>query len=88
MVLGFFAAITAARTMRTPESVLMQAAGQFRALARASLTASIVSLGVTLLLLLIAGPIYSLAGILAGELVVTARVLILSRNWMRAACPA
>ncbi|HEY3636581.1 MAG TPA: hypothetical protein VGK90_00420 [Rhizomicrobium sp.] len=88
IVLAFFAAITAARTIRTPESVLLQAAGQFRALAWASFAASIVSLGVTLALLLIAGPIYSLAGILAGELVITARILILSRNWMRVSCPA
>jgi O-antigen/teichoic acid export membrane protein len=88
LVLVFFSAITAARTFRTPESVLLQAAGEFRSLASASLAASLVSLGVTLVLLLVAGPIFSLAGVLAGEFVVTARVLILSRNWMRAACPA
>ena len=37
-------------------------------------------------LLRLAGPIFSLAGVLAGELVVTARVLSLSRNWMRVSC--
>jgi O-antigen/teichoic acid export membrane protein len=88
IVLAFFAAITAVRTLRTPESVLLQAAGQFRGLALASLAASLVSLGATFALLLLAGPIYSLAGVLAGELVVTARVLLLSRNWMRVSCPA
>jgi hypothetical protein len=88
LVLAFFAAITAARTFRTPESVLLQAAGQFRGLASASLTASLVSLAATFALLLLAGPVFSLAGVLAGELVVTARVLILSRNWMRVSCPA
>jgi putative peptidoglycan lipid II flippase len=87
-VLGFFAAITAARSLRTPESVLLQAAGQFRALAHASLWASVVSLGATLALLLLVGPVLSLAGILAGELVVTSRVLTLSRRWMREPCPA
>ncbi|HEX4079751.1 MAG TPA: hypothetical protein VHX61_12855 [Rhizomicrobium sp.] len=87
-VLGFFAAITAARSLRTPESVLLQAAGQFRSLAHASLWASVVSLGATLALLLLAGPVLSLAGILAGELVVTSRVLTLSRRWMREPCPA
>jgi hypothetical protein len=86
LVLGFFAAITAARTFRTPESVLLQAAGQFRGLASASLAASLVSLAATFALLLLAGPIFSLAGVLAGELVVTARVLSLSRNWMRVSC--
>jgi len=88
IVLGFFAAITAARTFRTPESVLLQAAGQFRGLASAGLVASLVSLGATFVLLLLAGPVFSLAGILAGELVVTARVLILSRDWMRGSCRA
>jgi O-antigen/teichoic acid export membrane protein len=88
VVLGFFAAIMAARSLRTPESVLLQAAGQFRGLARASLAASIVSLGSTLTLLLLAGPVYSLIGILAGELVATSRVLALSRNWMRTPCLA
>jgi O-antigen/teichoic acid export membrane protein len=83
VVLAFFAAITAARTLRTPESVLLQAAGEFRALAHASLWSCTVSLAATLLLLLVAGPVYSLAGILAGELVVTARILLLSRRWMR-----
>jgi O-antigen/teichoic acid export membrane protein len=88
VVLGFFAAITAARTFRTPESVLLQAAGQFRGLASASLVASLVSLAATFALLLLAGPIFSLAGVLAGELVVTGRVLSLSRSWMRVSCPA
>ncbi|HEX4157280.1 MAG TPA: hypothetical protein VHY79_02300 [Rhizomicrobium sp.] len=88
IVLAFFAAITGARTFRTPESVLLQAAGQFRRLASASLAASLVSLAATFMLLVLAGPIYSLAGVLMGEMVVTTRVLILSRNWMRASCPA
>jgi len=87
IVLGFFAAIMAARTLRTPESVLLQAAGQFRPLAHASLWACVVSLAATLLLLLIAGPVFSLAGILGGELVVTMRVLALSRRWMEAPWP-
>jgi len=83
VVLALFAAITAARSMRTPESVLLQAAGQFRALAGASLWSCSVSLIATLTLLLLAGPVSSLAGILAGELMMTSRVLALSRHWMR-----
>ena len=82
-VLGFFAAITAVRSFRTPESVLLQAAGQFRALAHASLWASMVSLAATFLLLLVSGPVLSLAGILAGEIVVTARVRAAAHSWMR-----
>lgn len=88
LVLGFFAAITAARILRTPDSVLLQSAGQFRALARASLWSSLVSLAATLALLLAAGPVYSLAGILAGELVITSRVLTLSQKWLRQSCLA
>jgi O-antigen/teichoic acid export membrane protein len=87
LVLGFFAAITAARILRTPESVLLQSAGQFRSLASASLWSSLVSLAATFVLLLVAGPVFSLAGILAGELVITGRVLALSRSWLRETCP-
>jgi len=82
-VLGFFAAITAVRTFRTPESVLLQAAGQFRALAFVSLWSSIASLGATFVLLLLAGPVFSLAGILAGEIVVAACVHMTARAWIR-----
>ncbi|HEX9159154.1 MAG TPA: hypothetical protein VF835_02915 [Rhizomicrobium sp.] len=82
VVLGIFAAITAVRSFRTPESVLLQSAGQFRALAFASLWSSMASLALTLTLLLIAGPVVSLAGILAGEVVVTMRVRGAARAWM------
>jgi O-antigen/teichoic acid export membrane protein len=82
-VLGFFAAITAVRSVRTPEAVLLQAAGQFRSLAYVSLWSSLVSLTATLLLLLVAGPVLSLAGILAGEIVVTMRVRAAARAWMQ-----
>jgi len=81
-VLAFFAAITAVRIFRTPESVLLQAAGEFRALAFASLWSSFVSLAATLALLLVAGPVFSLAGILFGEIVVTARVRRAARAWI------
>ena len=82
-VLGFFAAITAVRSYRTPESVLLQAAGQFRALALASLWSCPVSFVATLALLIAGGPVISLAGILAGELVVTARVRGAARSWIQ-----
>jgi len=82
-VLCFFAAITAVRSFRTPESVLLQAAGEFRALAFASLFSSIVSLAATLALLIIAGPVLSLAGILAGEIAVTMRIRAAAHAWMK-----
>ena len=83
VVLGFFAAITAVRSFRTPESVLLQAAGQFRPLAFASLWSSVASLAATLGLLLVAGPVFSLAGILIGEIVVTLRIFLVARSWAR-----
>ena len=61
IVLAFWIVILGVRTLRTPEAVFLQAAGEFRALARASLWSSATSLAVTLALLLIAGPIVSLA---------------------------
>jgi hypothetical protein len=82
-VFGFFAAITVVRSVRTPESVLLQAAGEFRALAFASISSSIVSLLATLALLIVAGPVFSLAGILAGEIVVTIRVSMIARAWIQ-----
>jgi O-antigen/teichoic acid export membrane protein len=82
VVLAFFAAIMASRTLRTPESVLMQAAGEFRALAGASFWASCASLAITLFLLLVFGPVASLGGILVGDLVMTSRTISLSRRWV------
>ena len=83
VVLAIFAVIMAVRALRTPESVFLQAARAFKPLARASLWSSLVSLPATLVLLLAAGPIVSLGGILAGEIVMTANILFLSRQWRR-----
>ncbi len=81
MVVLISALIVAVRTLRGPESVFLQAAGEFKALAGASLWSSITSITVTLALLLIAGPIVSLFGILAGDTVMTTRIFALTRGW-------
>jgi O-antigen/teichoic acid export membrane protein len=81
IVLAFWGAITAVRVARTPESVLLQAAGEFRALAAASGWSSLASMAVTLLLMLAFGPVASLGGILIGELVMTSRIFALSGRW-------
>jgi O-antigen/teichoic acid export membrane protein len=81
IVVVLWATIMAVRLLRTPESVLLQAAREFRPLAGASLWSSVVSLALTLGLLLVAGPIASLCGILAGDLVMTAKILVLARKW-------
>lgn len=82
-VVGLWAAIMAMRLVRTPDSVLLQAAGEFQALARTTYLSSAVSVLSTLGLLLAFGPIASLAGILAGDLVMTAQILSLARRWRR-----
>lgn len=82
-VIAVWGVILAVRTLRTPESVILQAAGEFRALAGASLWASLVSVFATFALLLAAGPIAALGGILAGDLVMTANIFSLTRKWKR-----
>ncbi len=74
------AAIMAARSCRTPDGVLLQAAGQFKALARLSGWSAAISLAATLALLLAFGPLASLAGILMGDLVILAGVRRLARK--------
>ena len=81
IVTALSAAIMAVRAVRTPESVLLQAAREFKPLARASLWSSVMSLAATLVLLLVVGPIASLGGILAGEALMTANIVALSRRW-------
>lgn len=83
IVLGFWAAIQAVRTWRTPPSVLLQAAGELRGLAHASAKSCIASLIATLALLLAFGPIFSLGGVLIGDLVMTADIARLTRKWKR-----
>jgi hypothetical protein len=82
-VVLLWAAIMAMRTWRTPDAVLLQAAREFKPLAGASVWSSIVSVGVTTALLLLAGPVASLAGILIGDIVLTERVFALVRRWKR-----
>ncbi|HXL99307.1 MAG TPA: hypothetical protein VN932_05200 [Rhizomicrobium sp.] len=83
IVVAISAAIVAVRTLRMPESVFLQAAGEFRALASASAWSSVMSVVAVLGLLLLAGPIASLGGILAGDLLMTARIFGLTREWKR-----
>jgi len=84
LVVAIWAAIVAARAIRAPEAVFLQAAGEFNALARTGFAASIVSVAGTLVLLVLSGPIASLGGIFCGELMNTAQVMTLMRR-LRAA---
>jgi O-antigen/teichoic acid export membrane protein len=84
MVAALWSAIMVTRLIRTPASVLLQAAGEFRPLARATYLSSAVSILLTLVLLLAFGPIFSLVGILTGDAVMTAQILRAARKWKRA----
>ena len=64
----------AMRVLRTPEVGVPAGRGAFQPLANASLWSCAVSLVATLVLLLAFGPIASLVGIVAGEVVMTANI--------------
>jgi hypothetical protein len=84
LVAALSAVIMAVRAWRTPPSVLLQAAGQFKELASIGTISGAVSVAATLILLLTLGPIASLAGILMGELVILFRVRQMARDWWKA----
>ena len=69
IVVAFWAVIMAARAGYAAEAVFLQAAGEFKTLAAISTRTSIVAVIVTPILLYFAGPIASLGGILAGDIV-------------------
>jgi O-antigen/teichoic acid export membrane protein len=80
-VICIWVAVMAVRALRTPESVLLQAAGEFKPLAGASVRSSVVSITVTAALLLAFGPIVSMGGIFIGDLVMSERIFSLGRKW-------
>lgn len=76
------AAIMMVRNFRMPLAVMLQAAGEFKALAGIGTKSCAVSVFFTLALLMAFGPIASLGGILAGELVILFAAWRLTRHWM------
>ena len=83
VVLAFWIAVTALRVVRTPETVFLQATGSYPALARISAYAGAVTLALCLVLLLAFGPVASLGGVVAGEIVITATVFPMTARWRR-----
>ena len=75
-------AVAFVRLLRTPESVLLQASGQFRALAHASLISCGVSVAAVTVLLVTAGPVWSIVGVLAGEIVFAVWTRRQKTQWM------
>jgi hypothetical protein len=83
-VVAISAATVGLRALRAADAVLLQAAGQFRALAGAGMLSSAASLAATLVVLLLAGPILSSLGVLVGEIVATRQIFVMVRKWKHA----
>jgi hypothetical protein len=81
VVLAFSGPIMPVRVARTPDSVLLQAAGRFHLLAAASGWSYTTSLIVTLLLMLGVDSVVSLGGVLIGKRLMSGRFCSLSRHW-------
>jgi O-antigen/teichoic acid export membrane protein len=75
------AAIMLVRSFRTPPATFMQAAGEFKALAGIGTYTSVISIVLTLIFLMTLGPVASLCGILAGEIVILIRLNRMTADW-------
>jgi putative peptidoglycan lipid II flippase len=64
---GLWFAIVLARGLHAPEGAVLQAAGEFRQLARISCWTAVLSIVVAVIMLAAIGPLWSLAGIAIGE---------------------
>ncbi|WP_431201645.1 lipopolysaccharide biosynthesis protein [Bradyrhizobium betae] len=74
-------AVAGMRSLRTADSVLLQAGGVFRELAYASMISSGVSVLAVIALLVWGGPLWSIAGILVGEAVYAAWIWREAARW-------
>jgi hypothetical protein len=81
VVLAFWTAITALRSLRTPESVFVMATGGYSKLAWISAVSGGVALVTTLALLLVASPAYALGGVALGEVVMLAMLYPINQAW-------
>ncbi|RYD68058.1 MAG: hypothetical protein EOP58_01580 [Sphingomonadales bacterium] len=74
-------AVALARLVRTPGSTLLQAGGLFRELANTSIASAVVSVVAVVLLVAVAGSLWSIAGILLGELICAFLIARTTRSW-------
>jgi hypothetical protein len=84
LIIAISAVIMAIRALRTPDAVFLQAAGEFQPLANIAIKSSVVSLVAVFGLLLIFGPIASLLGIVAGDVVMSGYIWQRTRAWKAA----
>jgi hypothetical protein len=75
------ATIMLVRSFRTPPATFMQAAGEFKALVGIGTYTSVISIVLTLGFLLTLGPIASLCGILAGEVIIVLKLNRMMADW-------
>ncbi|HEX7857260.1 MAG TPA: hypothetical protein VF503_26560 [Sphingobium sp.] len=75
------------RVMRAPESAMLQGAGEFRPLAYASVWSAIFSVVGVAFALAVADPVWSISGVMAGELVYGLCLWPKARAWRRRALP-
>lgn len=89
LVLGaaLWMSVALVRLLRAPESSMMQGAGQFRPLARASLWSALASVAGVAGLLAVAPPVWSILGVLLGDLVFGASLWSRARIWRRSTLP-
>lgn len=78
-------AVGGTRLLRVPESAMLQAAGAFRPLAFTTVWSSGASIVAVVVLVLIGGPLWSIAGVLLGEALSTGLTWRLSAAWLRGA---
>ncbi len=83
LVTAISVAIMLVRVLRAPHSVVLQAGRKFAPLAGASVASSVVSIVLTLVLLFVGGPIASLGGVLASDILLTGRIVVLARRFKR-----
>jgi O-antigen/teichoic acid export membrane protein len=76
--------VAGVRLVRAPESVLLQAAGSFRALAMASVGSAALSIAAVAALLRLAGPLWSIGGVMLGEALFAAVTWLAAHRWRRA----
>lgn len=74
--------VAAIRLIRSPESTVLEAGGAFRALARGSSISCVVSVAVVGFMLVAAGPLWSILGIMLGEAVFLIFVRKHAKRWL------
>ena len=74
-------AVAGVRLLRTPDSALLQAAGAFRPLAFASVVSSGISIVAVVVLVATNGALWSIAGVLIGEIVLAYWIRRQARRW-------